>query len=127
VRGRALRAAGGDTRREVDRARRCDYKDHMRARYRKTVGARELKTRLGGYLRAVRSGATILVTERGEPVAELRPAPRAAASLESRLNELAARGIVSRGTGRPLPPFAPIRAAGRSTSHIIRADRSDRF
>jgi prevent-host-death family protein len=40
---------------------------------RNVVGARELKTRLGTYLRRVREGNTLLVTDRGEPVAELRP------------------------------------------------------
>ena len=39
----------------------------------KAVGIRELKTRLGSYLREVRRGRTIVVTDRGEPVAELRP------------------------------------------------------
>ena len=39
---------------------------------RKTVGSRELKTRLGTYLRQVREGMTLVVTERGLPVAELR-------------------------------------------------------
>ena len=32
----------------------------------KSVGARELKTRLGHYLREVRGGHTIVVTDRGE-------------------------------------------------------------
>ena len=36
------------------------------------VGARELKTRLGTYLRRVREGRRILVTDRGIAVAELR-------------------------------------------------------
>jgi prevent-host-death family protein len=39
------------------------------------VGSRELKTRLGTYLRRVREGRTFVVTDRGEPVAELRPLP----------------------------------------------------
>ena len=43
---------------------------------RHAVGARELKTRLGTYLRRVREGRTVLVTDRGEPVAERRPLPR---------------------------------------------------
>ena len=42
---------------------------------RSVVGARELKTRLGTYLRRVREGRTLLVTDRGEPIAELRPLP----------------------------------------------------
>lgn len=46
-----------------------------------TVGARELKNRLGRYLRQVEAGDTILVTERGRPLAELRPLPPAALEL----------------------------------------------
>ena len=47
-----------------------------------SVGIRELKDRLSEYLPMVRSGEEILVTDRGEPVAELRQpsnAPHAAA------------------------------------------------
>lgn len=41
------------------------------------VGVRELKNRLSEYLRLVRNGEEILVTDRGEVVAELRqPSPR---------------------------------------------------
>jgi prevent-host-death family protein len=113
----------------LDRFLQCDYKNHMGRPLRKTVGARELKTRLGGYLRAVRSGAILLVTDRGEPVAELRPVPRASGDLDSRLNELAALGLLSRGSGEPLPEFDPGRGAGsgRAASDVVRADREDRF
>lgn len=42
----------------------------------KAVGVRDLKNRLSEYLRAVRRGERILVTDRGQVVAELRsPAP----------------------------------------------------
>ncbi len=37
----------------------------------KTVGLRELKNRLSEYVREVRSGEGVLVTDRGEVVAEL--------------------------------------------------------
>ena len=39
----------------------------------KTVGVRELKNRLSEYLRHVRSGESVLVTDRGEVVAEFSP------------------------------------------------------
>lgn len=43
----------------------------------KAVGVRELKDRLSSYLRMVRNGEEILITDRGEVVAELRqPSPR---------------------------------------------------
>lgn len=39
----------------------------------KAVGVKELKARLSEYLRYVRAGEAVLVTDRGEVVAELRP------------------------------------------------------
>ena len=39
----------------------------------KSVGVKQLKTRLSEYLRLVRHGETVLVTDRDEVVAELRP------------------------------------------------------
>lgn len=39
----------------------------------KSVGLRELKNRLSEYVREVRSGESVLVTDRGEVVAELLP------------------------------------------------------
>ena len=64
-----------------------------------SVGVRELKNRLGHYLRIVRRGETIVVTSRGEPVARLVPIapPRKKAlplDLEERIWELAAEGVL---------------------------------
>src|SRR5579864_8161600 len=39
----------------------------------KTVGIRELKDRLSEYVRRARQGESVLVTDRGEPVARLCP------------------------------------------------------
>ena len=39
----------------------------------KAIGIRELKNRLSEYLRAVREGERVYVTDRGQVVAELRP------------------------------------------------------
>jgi prevent-host-death family protein len=61
---------------------------------RDVVGARELKTRLGTYLRRVREGRTLVVTDRGEPVAELRPLP-ADDSLPPALLKLSTKGTVT--------------------------------
>jgi prevent-host-death family protein len=95
---------------------------------RRQVGARELKTRLGTYLRQVRRGATLIVTERGEPVAELRPIPTGEGDVERRLHELAALGVLAREKSGPLPPFAAIPGGrGGSLSDAIREDREDRF
>ena len=67
----------------------------------KAVGIKQLKARLSEYVRLVRAGETILVTERDEVVAELRPArrPRSPATdVEDVLDSLAEQGIVTRAS-----------------------------
>jgi prevent-host-death family protein len=91
-----------------------------------TVGARELKTRLGTYLRRVREGLTLIITDRGRPVAELRPLAEAAYSEDEAWLELAAKGIVTLGTGR-LQPRTPVKIAGGSLADQIIEDREDRI
>ncbi len=65
----------------------------------KSVGVKQLKSRLSEYLRLVRSGESVLVTDRDEVVAELRPAHRrhqVADSLDLFLDSLAERGEITR-------------------------------
>lgn len=88
------------------------------------VGARELKTRLGGYLQQVRQGRTLVITDRGEPVAELKPLHRAG-SEDAELERLIALGVVTRLENRPLAPFRPVRSRS-SVSDAILEDRDDR-
>jgi prevent-host-death family protein len=94
---------------------------------RASVGSRELKTRLGAYLRKVRRGATLLVTDRGEPVAELRPLDDGAARLDPGLAALEALGVVTRNPTARLAPFRPLRSTGRSASEAVIDGREDRF
>ena len=63
--------------RVVDMVTTSDYSECMRA-----VGVKQLKARLSEYLRLVRTGETVLVTDRDEVVAELRPARRQAGQAE---------------------------------------------
>jgi antitoxin (DNA-binding transcriptional repressor) of toxin-antitoxin stability system len=72
----------------------------------KAVGIKQLKARLSEYLRLVKTGETILVTERDEVVAELRPTRRrmhAPDELEDVLDALSDAGELSRCG---LPPRA---------------------
>jgi prevent-host-death family protein len=90
------------------------------------VGSRELKTRLGQYLGRVRRGETILVTDRDEPVAELRPLGETADPEVTMLRKLAAQGVVTLPTRAAAGRFAPIRSRGRSASAAVSSDRQDR-
>lgn len=89
------------------------------------VGARELKVRLGTYLRRVREGQTLVVTDRGQPVAELRPIA-GDAGLEAVLARLEGRGVVTRPTRKRLAPFRGVES-GASLSSAVIEDREDRF
>jgi prevent-host-death family protein len=91
-----------------------------------TVGARELKNRLGRYLRQVEAGETILVTERGRPVAELRPLSPAALELGVRLQELAAKGVVRLPTRRKSQVIPRVTLPGPPLSQTVLEDREDR-
>ena len=91
------------------------------------LGARELKTRLGTYLRMVERGQTFLVTERGRPVAELRPIRLEGRDLDSRLDELAASGLLLVAESGPMEAFEPVSCAGNSGSEAVIEDREDRF
>ncbi len=65
----------------------------------KVVGIKQLKARLSEYVRLAKAGETVLVTERDEVVAELRPSRRqtpVADRLEEVLEGLAAAGEITR-------------------------------
>jgi len=64
----------------------------------KTVGIRELKTRLGSYVRHVKSGSTLVITERGKPVGRIVPIGQ---SVETRAHELVRAGLIA-WSGRKL-------------------------
>jgi hypothetical protein len=72
---------------------------------------------------------TVIVTERGRPVAELRPYEPAEGDLEDRLYELEELGVVrwELREREPLAPFEPIASRGRSASEAVVEDRKDRF
>ena len=89
------------------------------------VGSRELKTRLGHYLARVRKGETLVVTDRSEPVAELRPLAPPDDPVEARLQALAVLGIVTRGGGGRLTAFQAI-ASKTPAAELVRQDRDER-
>lgn len=73
----------------------------------RAVGIRELKDKLSHYVRLVGTGESVLVTDRGAVVAELRPPgrttqPAAIDAADAALEELARRG--SAVTGAPHDP-----------------------
>jgi len=89
------------------------------------IGARELKTRLGGYLQRVGQGRTLVITDRGRPVAEPRPL-RASGTEEAALERLQALGAVTRLEHRSLAAFRAVRGRGQAASDAVIEGRDDR-
>lgn len=91
------------------------------------VGVRALKSGLSAYLRRVRQGQSLVVTDRGEPVAEIKPI-KTRNEIEAILLKLAAEGRVTLPTASRMPRFRPIKARGGALlSDVIIEDREDRF
>ncbi|MBU4225606.1 MAG: type II toxin-antitoxin system prevent-host-death family antitoxin [Chloroflexi bacterium] len=67
------------------------------------VGTRELKSRLSEYLRRVKAGQTVVVTERGKVIGQIVPV---APTLEERLRALADAGFLE-WNGKKFEPHKP--------------------
>ena len=88
------------------------------------VGIRELKDRLSGYLRSVKEGEEVIITERGRAIARIVREPSSEPAIWSSLAPLAAKGLIELPT-RSLDRSAtqPISLAGTSLTKIIIDDR----
>lgn len=89
------------------------------------VGVRELRQNLSVYLRRVRRGESLEVTERGSPVAVLKPL----GPPDDAVTALAARGFgVRRGAGNladlPAPPSVRLDPPLSATLEEMREDRT---
>jgi hypothetical protein len=97
---------------------------------RKTVGIKELKNNLSAYLREVRKGTRVLVSDRGEVVAELRE-PGAVYATEDEENPVLAAwvraGIVTLPKRPRTPtPKSPVRLPDGTAARLLDEDRRDR-
>ncbi len=90
-----------------------------------TVGVKELKDRLTQYLRRTKQGEEVVVTERGKPIAIIQPIESAGpvVSLQARLAKLAARGLLTLPTRKPLKKVRRVRVSGPPISRTILEDR----
>ena len=98
----------------------------------KTVGVRDLKNKLSEYLRRVRLGERVLVTDRGEVVAELLPPGQGQddPSVPAGLQSLVRRGLLTLGVpdGTDLYPALPRKHDGRrrSVAQLLDEERGTR-
>jgi antitoxin (DNA-binding transcriptional repressor) of toxin-antitoxin stability system len=91
------------------------------------VGVKNLKNNLSAYLRQVKRGARILVTDRGEVVAELgRPRDEEPGNLPPLFLEWIRRGeLRPRRRARRPPPVSPVRLPAGTAQRLLDLDRGE--
>jgi prevent-host-death family protein len=87
-----------------------------------SVGVAELRQNLSVYLRRVKKGERLVVTDRNRPVAELGPAPSTGPSLD----RLIAEGRVSAPVRSGLPGPLELTGNPRALSEALDDIRGDR-
>lgn len=86
-----------------------------------TVGIRELKAQISKYLRRVKAGQTLIITDHGKPVGRIVPVEE---NLDERVQRLVEAGIV-KWNGKKLKPREPITTnrGSRQLSDLVAEDR----
>jgi prevent-host-death family protein len=87
----------------------------------KTVGIKDLKNRLSYYLREVKRGEKILITDRNQIIATILPVERG--EEDSKLLSLVKEGFASWRGGKPTGSHHPVKIEGRTVSEIVLEDR----
>jgi prevent-host-death family protein len=85
------------------------------------AGIRDLKAHLSAYLRKVKAGGIVVITDRGEPIGRIVPVSR---DLEEQMEALVSSGLVS-WNGDKIGPMAPVaRVKGdRTVADLVLEDR----
>ena len=87
-----------------------------------TATITEVKNRLSAIIDRVRSGETVIVTDRGQPVARIEPV-RADSDATARIARLERSGIIRPGIGAPPSIGAPLPVAGASAVEALLDER----
>lgn len=85
------------------------------------VGVREAKAKLSEYLRKVKAGETVVITEHGVPVGKLVPMEE---TVPDGLQQLLNSGAASWGGGKPKGhPNSPSISGSRTIAEVVEEDR----
>ncbi|HHT9106741.1 MAG TPA: type II toxin-antitoxin system Phd/YefM family antitoxin [Candidatus Wujingus californicus] len=87
----------------------------------KTVGIKELKNKLSYYLRKIKKGEKVAITEREKIIATIVPVERV--DEDSKLLSLIEEGFAVWKGGKPLGSERPVKIKGKTVSDIVIEDR----
>ncbi len=86
-----------------------------------TIGIRELKENLSRYMKRVKSGERIIVTDRKKEIAIIMPLGKIAK--EEKIYQLIQRGVASWSGGKPVGIPRRVVSRGKSVSGAVIEDR----
>lgn len=92
------------------------------------MGLREANHSFSKAIKAVKAGKDVILTERGKPIAVIKPLEDPQ-GVDAALRRLEAEGILRRGSksGKPMPAWrSPVRVRGRPVAQTVRDERDDR-
>ncbi len=92
------------------------------------LGLREANQHFSRAIKAVRGGKEVILTERGRPIAIIKPIADEQ-SEEAAVQAMADEGLVTlpaRTGPTPAPRWKPVRVKGKPLSETIAEDREDR-
>ncbi len=91
------------------------------------IGLREANLHFSQYIQHVRNGDQIILTERGEPIAVIKPVKSSSGALEDRLRALEMRGLLKRASKGAFRPPRAVRIQGKALSEFVGGQRDKRF
>jgi prevent-host-death family protein len=90
------------------------------------IGLREANIHFTKYIKMVRQGKEVIVTDRGTPIASIRPVLQEKASPEERILEMEKQGILKRPVKKAFFFHKLIHVPGKSISGAVMEERDER-
>ena len=91
------------------------------------VGLREANVHFSKYVSMVKNGKEIVLTERGLPIATIKPIPQEAAGMKKRIRLLEEKGMVRCGKTGKFPLHKPVSVRGGLISETVVKAREERL
>jgi prevent-host-death family protein len=92
------------------------------------MGLRQANQSFSKAIKAVKAGKDVVLTERGKPIAVIKPLA-AQEDTDAALRRLEAEGLLRRGpkSGKPMPVWrSPVRIKGRPIARTISEEREEK-
>ena len=90
------------------------------------IGLREANQRFSKTMKAVKAGKEVILTDRGKPIAVIKPLTQAPGS-EQVVRDLEAAGVLQAATRRgPMPPWRPRKLRGSPLAQTVEEERETR-